>query len=708
MRDRPVERLESRLLLTAAIPAEMPSPWQPPAAVIAAAVTPPAPALRFVTNESYAETVFIWAGDSVAIEDKLTNVGNAPLVLDNFAFTVRAGGELLEALPPEWSVALRLPGQAQPVDARNLPDGYAVTLLPGQRLGVLVSYNDAPFPAAMGLRPSALAPPGGGGAGDPSEPVASLSFTFASNDPRAPFVQAGDVIAAVADQNDPRINPDAPLGGERSVRNGLAAGLYGSGYEPLGVSLIGTRLSTGSGVDFGTTAITVPVSRTFTLSNDSGVEVKLLPPQLPPGYSSDLTDAVDFAPGATRTLAITLRDKRAGARAGNAVLTADFGPTPFRFFLGLSGTVAASAVPAVAAVSGNNLAIADGDVTPRTADFTDFGSSPRGAGAPQRTFVIANTGGTMLTLGAVSVPAGFVLVTPPPPSLAPGKTAVFVIGLSTRLVAQRAGTVTLTTNGAADGRYSFNIAGKIVAVSAPAPTPAVTLSRGVLTVTGTNARENFGINLKGGVLQVGIGGRITGFDPAAVSSIVISTGAGGGRAAVDAVVTLPVTLTGGGGRDVLIGGSGNDLLTGGSANDRLIGGLGADTLDGGDGADIVEYTDRTRAAYGATRKLRRVLSVTATLDATANDGFTGESDFILGNVENLLGGQGNDVLVGNAAANLLAGGRGADTIRGLGAADLIFANRETDPADGLPDLIDGGDGTDTVVGDALDVLSNVP
>jgi hypothetical protein len=226
-------------------------------------------------------------------------------------------------------------------------------------------------------------------------------------------------------------------------------------------------------------------------------------------------------------------------------------------------------------------------------------------------------------------------------------------------------------------------------------------------VTGTAAKENFGINYKRGLVQVGINGEIQLFDRAKINSIVINTGAGGGRAAVDRVVTLPVTLNGGSGKDILVGGSGDDRLIGAVNNDRLIGGLGIDTLDGGDGTDIAEYTDRTKANFG-TRRQRHLMSVSASLDGIANDGHPGENDLILANVENLLGGQGNDTLTGNDGPNVLAGGRGLDSISGGGGADTIFANRESDAADGVADLIDGGDGTDSVVSDALDVLSNVP
>lgn len=49
----------------------------------------------------------------------------------------------------------------------------------------------------------------------------------------------------------------------------------------------------------------------------------------------------------------------------------------------------------------------------------------------------------------------------------------------------------------------------------------------------------------------------------------------------------PVTLTGGGGYDILVGGSGNDWLDGGGGYDELYGADGDDTLIGGEGDDFV-------------------------------------------------------------------------------------------------------------------------
>lgn len=56
-----------------------------------------------------------------------------------------------------------------------------------------------------------------------------------------------------------------------------------------------------------------------------------------------------------------------------------------------------------------------------------------------------------------------------------------------------------------------------------------------------------------------------------------------------------LTLSGGGGNDVLIGGAGDDTIVGGANDDVLLGGPGADVLDGGAGDDVeIQGTDAAR------------------------------------------------------------------------------------------------------------------
>jgi Tol biopolymer transport system component len=156
------------------------------------------------------------------------------------------------------------------------------------------------------------------------------------------------------------------------------------------------------------------------------------------------------------------------------------------------------------------------------------------------------------------------------------------------------------------------------------------------------------------------------------------------------------TLTGLGGNDTLLGGVGNDSLSGGPGDDTLNGSTGADRFDGGTGIDTVSYTDRNSTTI-------------VTIDNIANDGYTADGpatarDNVLGSVENLTGGGGNDTLKGSSIANRIIGMAGADRFYGLGGNDTLQAK------DGIKDvLIDGSTGTDVVGRDSIDPAPvNVP
>ncbi|WP_433792533.1 calcium-binding protein [Actinoplanes sp. CA-252034] len=165
------------------------------------------------------------------------------------------------------------------------------------------------------------------------------------------------------------------------------------------------------------------------------------------------------------------------------------------------------------------------------------------------------------------------------------------------------------------------------------------------------------------------------------------------------------TLLGLGGDDQLVDVVGANRLEGGAGNDRLHGGPGSDVLLGGPGLDYVSYQDRTRP-------------VTVDLDgARSDDGQTGEWDTVGADVEAVSGGNGNDVLTGNAAANGLLGGPGNDVLRGGGGDDGLDGSTGSDRlfgeagddylhasnTDGGSDLLDGGaNGTnagDNCIGD---------
>jgi Ca2+-binding RTX toxin-like protein/subtilisin-like proprotein convertase family protein len=119
-----------------------------------------------------------------------------------------------------------------------------------------------------------------------------------------------------------------------------------------------------------------------------------------------------------------------------------------------------------------------------------------------------------------------------------------------------------------------------------------------------------------------------------------------------------LTIIGNAGGNRLTGTAFADVIDGAAGNDTLSGGLGDDYLNGGAGTDTVTYA-------GQTDSVTVSLAVT-TVQATGVAG----NDQIL-NVENLIGGNGNDTLTGNAGANNLNGGSGDDFITGGAGNDTL-------------------------------------
>jgi Ca2+-binding RTX toxin-like protein len=147
------------------------------------------------------------------------------------------------------------------------------------------------------------------------------------------------------------------------------------------------------------------------------------------------------------------------------------------------------------------------------------------------------------------------------------------------------------------------------------------------------------------------------------------------------------TLIGGPGNDTLDGKGGQpDILQGGPGNDTLAGGPAGssyDQLDGGADLDTVSYASRTSG-------------VKIYLDGT-----TGGEDKI-SNVENAVGGAGDDAILGDLGPNALFGGGGNDALDGNAGDDKLYGMGGNDSLDGQAgnDVVAGGDGADTLMGGA--------
>jgi hypothetical protein len=150
-------------------------------------------------------------------------------------------------------------------------------------------------------------------------------------------------------------------------------------------------------------------------------------------------------------------------------------------------------------------------------------------------------------------------------------------------------------------------------------------------------------------------------------------------------------LTGGAGNDTLVGSAegesllgqeGDDDITAGGGTDYLEGGPGADRLSGGPGRDEAGYADHDEP-------------LRLSIGDGPGDGADGEGDDILEDVENLTGGRGSDLLIGDDDGNRLIAYGGQDVLRGGAGPDQLIGWDDGDE-------LDAGSGRDRVRAGALD------
>ncbi|NES24055.1 MAG: calcium-binding protein, partial [Symploca sp. SIO3E6] len=138
------------------------------------------------------------------------------------------------------------------------------------------------------------------------------------------------------------------------------------------------------------------------------------------------------------------------------------------------------------------------------------------------------------------------------------------------------------------------------------------------------------------------------------------------------------TLKGGDDEDVLLGYIGNDLLYGGAGNDLIDGGVDIDTVSYlyAPGSVIVNLDEDN--SYSRTNTPNNLIPEFAIAAGTAHDGY-GSTD-TLHFLENAIGSDFSDILIGDSQDNFLSGEAGKDYLVGGAGADTL----------------QGGTGNDTV------------
>lgn len=169
------------------------------------------------------------------------------------------------------------------------------------------------------------------------------------------------------------------------------------------------------------------------------------------------------------------------------------------------------------------------------------------------------------------------------------------------------------------------------------------------------------------------------------------------------------------GDDRLNGGAGDDELLGGLGGDVLVGGTGVDRMDGGAGRDAVNYAGL--AADESGRGIFVNLQDGVVTSPVAGDDVlsdiedvigTDHDDYLIGGygAGKVTGGMGRDYLFGSGGRDVIYGGAGDDDIRGdYGVGDGDYNTSDDSPAPaGAADRILGGAGRDLIEGDEGDDL----
>ena len=239
-----------------------------------------------------------------------------------------------------------------------------------------------------------------------------------------------------------------------------------------------TTPSTADFTDFGSVAVASSLTRTFTIQNLGTANLNLT--STSPYVVISGANAADFsvtaipstpiAGSGSTTFNVRFTPSAAGVR--NATLTIannDSDENPYDFAIQGTGFVPAPEIN----ILGNATTIVDGDTTPTTADFTDFGSTTV-ATPITRSFTIQNLGTANLNLTAASPrivisganAADFSVTVIPTTPITASNSTTFTIRFNPATAGVKNATLTIANNDSDENPYDFAIRGTGVA---PAP-----------------------------------------------------------------------------------------------------------------------------------------------------------------------------------------------------------------------------------------------
>ncbi|WP_168710286.1 choice-of-anchor D domain-containing protein [Flavobacterium sangjuense] len=203
---------------------------------------------------------------------------------------------------------------------------------------------------------------------------------------------------------------------------------------------------------------------TYTIQNTGGDTLTIGAFTLSGTHAADFTldttsTSASVAAGGSTTFTVIFDPSALGVRtAAISFVNNDANENPYNF--NIQGTGAEQEINVVA----NSTTIVDGDTTPTTTDYTDFGSQDYTIGSIIKTYTIQNTGVGSLTIGTITLSgtgaAEFsVNTTSTSASVAAGASTTFTITFDPSSIGTKVASITIVNNDANENPYNFDIQG---------------------------------------------------------------------------------------------------------------------------------------------------------------------------------------------------------------------------------------------------------
>ncbi|TBX70432.1 choice-of-anchor D domain-containing protein [Flavobacterium silvisoli] len=259
--------------------------------------------------------------------------------------------------------------------------------------------------------------------------------------------------------------------------------------------------STTDATDFGSVAVASgTITKTYTIQNTGTVTLTLGTITLSGANAADFSittyPGTSIAPGGSTTFTLSFDPSAGGTRSAVvSIVNSDSDENPYDF--AIQGTGLEQEID----IRGNGVSIVDGDTTPSTTDWTDFGSTN-----PTRTYIIYNTGTTDLTIGTLSLsgtnPGDFAITTAPNSIVAPGTSTMFTVTFTPSAAGVRSATISIINNDSNENPYDFKIQGTGVAPNMTVKGNNVAISDGDTTPTITDWTDFNSTNIYSPITRV--------------------------------------------------------------------------------------------------------------------------------------------------------------------------------------------------------------